>query len=93
MSAVPTTPTAPATRSGLWRRLRGPQGRNLWFLAFVAPFIVGLLLFVYIPIAWSAYLSFFEARNTVTPCPSSARFAVSTSSTSGPSALIRRWWW
>ena len=67
MSAVPTTPTAPATRSGLWRRLRGPQGRNLWFLAFVAPFIVGLLLFVYIPIVWSAYLSFFEARNTVTP--------------------------
>ncbi|MBK7820577.1 MAG: sugar ABC transporter permease [Tessaracoccus sp.] len=67
MSAAPTTPTAPAARSGLWHRLRGPQGRNLWFLAFVAPFIVGLLLFVYIPIVWSAYLSFFEARNTVTP--------------------------
>ncbi|MFT3889793.1 MAG: sugar ABC transporter permease [Arachnia sp.] len=67
MSASPTTSTAPAARSGLWRRLRGPQGRNLWVLAFVAPFFVGLVLFVYIPIIWSAYLSFFEARNTLTP--------------------------
>lgn len=54
-------------RAGLWRRLRGRQGRNLWFAAFVAPFFVGLLVFVYLPIAWSAYLSFFEARNTVNP--------------------------
>lgn len=60
--------TAPAvSRPGLWRRLRGHQGRNLWFAAFVAPFLVGLLMFVYIPILWSAYLSFFEARNTVNP--------------------------
>lgn len=51
----------------MWQRLRGRQGRNLWFLAFVAPFFLGLLLFVYIPIVWSAYLSFFQARNTVTP--------------------------
>lgn len=45
----------------------GYQNRNLWFWVFVTPFIVGLLLFVYIPIAWSAYLSLFDARNTVTP--------------------------
>lgn len=31
------------------------------------PFIVGLIVFVYIPIGWSVYLSFFEARNTLTP--------------------------
>lgn len=49
------------------KRLRGHQGRNLWFLAFVAPFFFGLLIFVYVPILWSAYLSFFEARNTITP--------------------------
>lgn len=51
----------------MWKRLRGHQGRNLWFLAFVAPFFLGLLIFVYVPIVWSAYLSFFEARNTITP--------------------------
>ena len=51
----------------MWKRLRGHQGRNLWFLAFVAPFFLGLLIFVYVPIVWSAYLSFFEARNTISP--------------------------
>jgi multiple sugar transport system permease protein len=34
---------------------------------FVGPFLVGLLVFVYVPIVWSVYLSFFDARNTVTP--------------------------
>lgn len=54
------------TRS--WRsRVRGYQDRNLWFAAFVAPFVIGLVVFVHLPIGWSAYLSFFEARNTVTP--------------------------
>ncbi|WP_082034498.1 carbohydrate ABC transporter permease [Nigerium massiliense] len=43
------------------------QNRRLWFWAFVGPFLAGLLLFVYIPIGWSLYLSFFDARNTVTP--------------------------
>lgn len=47
--------------------LAGNQNRNLWFWAFVGPFFVGLLIFVYIPILWSLYLSFFDARNTVTP--------------------------
>lgn len=51
----------------LWKRVRGHQGRNVWFLVFVAPFLVGLAVFVYVPVAWSAYLSFFEARNTITP--------------------------
>jgi len=54
-------------RPGIGRRLAGNQNRNLWFWVFVGPFVIGLGIFVYIPIAWSIYLSFFEARNTVTP--------------------------
>jgi multiple sugar transport system permease protein len=63
----------PARQSGgrgpstLGRRLAGPQNRNLWFWLFVGPFLLGLMIFVYIPILWSVYLSFFDARNTVTP--------------------------
>ena len=52
---------------GLWSRLAGHHNRNLWQLSFVAPFFLGLATFVYIPIAWSAWLSLFEARNTATP--------------------------
>lgn len=63
-----TSPAAPPEgAAGLWRRLRGRQGRHLWFAAFVLPFLLGLVVFVYVPIGWSAYLSFFEARNTVHP--------------------------
>lgn len=58
---------APPRTTTLLHRLCGHQGRNLWFALFVTPFVVGLAMFVYIPIAWSAYLSFFEARNTVHP--------------------------
>jgi multiple sugar transport system permease protein len=39
----------------------------LTFWLFVGPFAVGLALFTYVPIGWSTYLSFFDARNTVTP--------------------------
>ena len=67
-TATTRAPAVPTQgRPGLWRRLRGHQGKNLWFVAFVAPFILGLVAFVYLPIVWSAYLSFFEARNTVNP--------------------------
>ena len=34
---------------------------------FVGPFVIGLVVFIYVPIIWSAYLSFFSAYNTVTP--------------------------
>ncbi len=60
-AALPSRPLS------TWQRLRGRQGGNLWFLLFVAPFLVGLLAFVYVPIIWSVVLSFFEARNTVVP--------------------------
>jgi multiple sugar transport system permease protein len=51
----------------LTSRLRGRHDRNLWFAIFVGPFVLGLLVFVYIPIVWSVILSFFDAHNTVTP--------------------------
>ncbi|MFF4591242.1 carbohydrate ABC transporter permease [Streptomyces sp. NPDC000345] len=47
------------------RGLRGNRTFNFWL--FTSPFLVGLLIFVYVPIGWSIYLSFFEARFTVTP--------------------------
>lgn len=56
-----------ATERTFWQRLRGTQNRNLWFWAFVGPFLAGLIVFVYVPIGWSIYLSFFDAYNTVTP--------------------------
>lgn len=37
------------------------------FWAFVGPMVLGLIIFVYIPIIWGLYLSFFEARGTITP--------------------------
>ncbi len=54
-------------RPSLGRRLLGVQNRNLWFWLFVGPFLVGLAVFVVVPIGWSIYLSLFDARNTVTP--------------------------
>ncbi len=46
---------------------KGIRGNTLWFWVFVGPFVIGLLIFSYLPILWSLVLSFFEARNTVTP--------------------------
>ena len=59
--------TQPASGLTRRRRLLGTQDRNLWFWVFVGPFFLGLLVFVYVPILWSIWLSFFAARNTVTP--------------------------
>ncbi|TDD22541.1 sugar ABC transporter permease, partial [Kribbella turkmenica] len=42
-------------------------GNTRWFWIFVGPFVIGLLIFSYLPIVWSLVLSFFEAYNTVTP--------------------------
>lgn len=39
----------------------------LYFWAFVGPLVLGLIVFIYIPIVWGFFLSFFEARNTVSP--------------------------
>jgi multiple sugar transport system permease protein len=68
---VRTAPVAPAARpprpKAALPALR-TRGRNtLWFWLFVGPFALGLGVFTYIPLAWSVYLSFFDAHNTVTP--------------------------
>jgi multiple sugar transport system permease protein len=63
-----TPPAAPAARrSRLGARLRGRNDSTLWFWVFVGPFMLGLTLFIYVPILWSVYLSFFSAYNTVAP--------------------------
>ncbi|MFD7456910.1 MULTISPECIES: carbohydrate ABC transporter permease [unclassified Streptomyces] len=67
-----TTPSRPAESLAAGKapalgRQRGVRGRTLAFWLFTGPFLTGLAIFVYIPIGWSAYLSFFEARYTVTP--------------------------
>lgn len=41
------------------------DARDFWL--FVGPFLLGLVVFGYVPIGWSLYLSLFDARNTVTP--------------------------
>ncbi|MBB5117373.1 sugar ABC transporter permease [Streptomyces eurocidicus] len=43
------------------------RNRTLWFWTFVGPFVAGLALFTYVPLAWSVYLSLFDAHNTVSP--------------------------
>ncbi|MFI7315764.1 carbohydrate ABC transporter permease [Streptomyces venezuelae] len=48
-------------------RFLGTQNRTLWFWVFVGPFALGLVLFTYVPLAWSVYLSFSDAHNTVSP--------------------------
>ncbi len=68
MTAAPAAAARDLRRG---RRGRPPrtlqQDRARWFWVFVGPFLAGLLVFVYVPILWSVYLSFFDARNTVTP--------------------------
>ncbi|HEY3502393.1 MAG TPA: sugar ABC transporter permease [Actinocatenispora sp.] len=52
------------------RRLPKRHGKQrTWpaFWVFVGPFAIGLVLFTFVPIVWSAVLSFFDAHNTVTP--------------------------
>ena len=43
------------------------RGNRRWFWVFVTPFLAGLIVFVYVPMLWSLWLSLFDARNTVTP--------------------------
>ncbi|WP_309096607.1 sugar ABC transporter permease [Streptomyces sp.] len=47
------------------RGLRASSTFNFWL--FTGPFLIGLVIFVFVPIGWSVWLSFFEARFTVTP--------------------------
>ncbi len=68
-TAVPSRPetTAPTGSVGRPRPRARSRSDLLWFWVFCGPFVLGLLVFVYVPVVWSVYLSFFDARNTVTP--------------------------
>jgi multiple sugar transport system permease protein len=65
--AAPTAGVAPARPGDRPRSAGRRRSDRLWFWVFVGPFVAGLVVFVYVPVLWSVYLSFFDARNTVTP--------------------------
>jgi multiple sugar transport system permease protein len=59
------SPTAQAASAAASRRRRWQTTLAFW--GFVGPLFLGLVVFTYIPIIWGFVLSFFQARNTVTP--------------------------
>ena len=60
-----TAPPGPAAK--VRRDRHGTRGSTRTFWLFAGPFLAGLLLFVYVPVGWSFYLSLFQAQNTVAP--------------------------
>ncbi|WP_336630908.1 MULTISPECIES: carbohydrate ABC transporter permease [unclassified Microbacterium] len=54
------------TPSGLPPR-RPIKGARVAFWMFVSPFFLGITVFGLVAIVWSVYLSFFDARSTLTP--------------------------
>lgn len=63
-AASPELSTPTANLKGSWKN----RWRNtLTFWGFVGPMALGLLVFAYVPIIWGLILSFFDARNTITP--------------------------
>ena len=57
----------PSSRIGASAPVRRIRGQRWAFWAFITPFLIGLIGFVYVPIIWSAVLSFFDAQGTVVP--------------------------
>ena len=49
------------------QKKRKERREAFYFWGFVGPLVLGLIVFVYTPIVWGFILSFFEARNTVSP--------------------------
>lgn len=61
MSVRPVRPAGSRVRGAL------RDSPHLWFWVMTGPFLLGLLVFVVVPIGWSVWLSLFDAHNTVTP--------------------------
>ncbi len=62
------TLTSAAEKQQAVSRVRQKTFRTtLIFWSFVGPLVLGLFVFVYIPIIWSIFLSFYNARATITP--------------------------
>ncbi|MFB7330351.1 carbohydrate ABC transporter permease [Streptomyces adustus] len=66
-SRLDRTRPAPAEAATARPRRGRRSSPTLNFWLFTGPFLIGLVIFVYVPIGWSVWLSFFEARFTVTP--------------------------
>lgn len=64
---APAASTAVESRPARRPKRKSPRGAALNFWIFVGPFLIGLLIFGYVPIVWSGVLSFFDAQGTVTP--------------------------
>src|ERR1700687_1215407 len=66
---TPIQPASPPgnTQKGKRRIKRNGIRTELAFWSFVAPLLLGLAVFVYLPILWSILLSFFNARGTIAP--------------------------
>ncbi|HEU0164228.1 MAG TPA: sugar ABC transporter permease [Thermomicrobiales bacterium] len=57
-------PTAVKTETPpWWRRTNGEA--TIAFVIFIAPMIIGLAVFTFLPIGWGFLISFSEARNTI----------------------------
>jgi multiple sugar transport system permease protein len=68
MTAAPAaTRYRPAGRHRADRFRGRSRGATPAFWLFIGPFLVGLIVFVYVPILWSFVLSFNRAQNTVQP--------------------------
>ena len=67
MTATASPARATSTTVAPRRRSGGIRGATGAFWVFVGPFLIGLFVFVYVPIIWSVVLSFNRAQNTVTP--------------------------
>ena len=55
--AAPSTPT----------RRRRDHSATITFWLFVAPMVIGLGVFTFLPIVWGFLLSLSQARNTISP--------------------------
>ena len=62
-----TAPPGPAAKPRTAAPARDARQHPVASGSSSGPFLPGLLLFVYVPVGWSLYLSLFEAHNTVTP--------------------------
>lgn len=67
-SSVVEVQTAQEVKARARRRVRQQELKtSLVFWGFVGPLLLGLIVFFFIPILWGVFLSFFEARATITP--------------------------
>ncbi len=67
VSSAKTLTSAAEKQQAVSRVRQKTLRTTLTFWSFVGPLMLGLLLFVYVPIVWSIILSFFNARATITP--------------------------